>query len=176
MQAMLEHVEGISLVGLASPVNAEALRRMPNLRIIIADGMDVTAPLTDVKLPKLAMLSWREKAGRELSFGWNTVRKAAVIDLQGCPTLTDLPDGMEVCEPCASNLLYVLPLRNLLCLVARPDICSFNQLGFAHCAFAQAHSEQLTPITLDLFQDITASLSKIQYVLAGSDRPTGAGS
>ena len=103
MQAMLEHVEGISLVGLASPVNAEALSRMPNPRILIADGVDFESPLTGSELPKLAMLSWREKAGQKLSFGWNTVWKAAVIDLQGCPTLTDLPDGLQVCQPCAPN-------------------------------------------------------------------------
>lgn len=103
MQAMLEHVEGISLVGLASPVNAEALSRMPNLRILIADGMDVRLPLTGSELAKLAMLSWREKAGRELSFDWTTIRKASVIDLQGCPTLTDLPDGLQVCKSRAHN-------------------------------------------------------------------------
>ena len=127
MQAMLEHVEGISLVGLASPVNTEALSRMPDLRILIADGVDVESPLTGFELPKLAMLSWREKAGQELSFGWSTVRKAAVIDLQGCHNLTDLPDGLQVCQPCASNLL----LCNLLCLVAQLDTFIYFELGFA---------------------------------------------
>ena len=96
VQGVLECVEGLSLVGLPSPVNCEALGRMPNLRILIMDGVDVKSPLTGFELPHLAMLSWRNHASEELPLNCDTVRNAAVLDLQGCSNLTSLPDGIEV--------------------------------------------------------------------------------
>ena len=112
MQGKLEHVQGISMVGLVSPVDAEALARMPNLRLLNADGVDVKQPLRGLDLPALAMLSWREKAGSELSFDWYTARTAVVIDVQGHPTLARLPDDMQACKPYCNHTCLLAVLRS----------------------------------------------------------------
>ena len=105
MQGVLECTEGLFMMGQPSPLNTDALGRMPNLRILVSDGVDMEQPLTGFELPQLAMLSWRNHASEELPLDFNTVRNAAVLDLQGCSNLLSLPNGLEVrhlqaCMPC----------------------------------------------------------------------------
>lgn len=96
VQGVLECIEGLSITGLPSPVNTDALGRMPYLRILIFDYADVKQSLTGVELRNLAMLSWRCSLAEELPLHFHTMQNAAVLDFGGCINLVTMPDGLEV--------------------------------------------------------------------------------
>ena len=79
-------VEGILLTGLREdPATFEALNRMPQLRILIMDGVKINRVLSGLQLPRLAMLSWRGAHGSTLPFDMEIAKAAAVLDISFIP-------------------------------------------------------------------------------------------
>ena len=98
MQGMLKGVEGISLAGLrVDSAMAEALSCMPDLRILILDGVKLDGVLSGAQLPRLAMLSWRDAGGPVLPFALEAVKSAAVLDISGNGELERLPADLQAC-------------------------------------------------------------------------------
>ena len=115
VQGSLDSVQGISLTGLASPINADAIRHMPALRILILDGVALEAPLAGFELPRLAVVSWRNGRGRALPFEMQTVRGAAVLSLPGCSGLQQLPDDVQARTLIGSvNVVFSMPSAALI--------------------------------------------------------------
>ena len=82
IQGSLEHVEGLLLSGLQEDsAKFEALGRMPQLRILIMDGVKTSNVLSGLHLPRLAMLSWRDAHGSTLPFDAKVAKAAAVLDI-----------------------------------------------------------------------------------------------
>ena len=121
-QGTLKQLEGISLSGLrADTVDFESFSRMPLLRILVLDGVDMGDALSSFELPHLtmsswrgfsthemlfgfhlpylAMFSWRDAGGVSLPFALETVRQAAVLDMSRSDELKKrLPLRPEACS------------------------------------------------------------------------------
>ena len=100
MRGLLERVEGISLSGLpANTYDLEALGRMPQLRVLILDGVKMASMPSGLQLKHLAMLSWRDAGGPELPFVLETMRSVAVLDIsesvEGGQVLERLSDDFQ---------------------------------------------------------------------------------
>ena len=94
-QGSLECVEGISLLGLSSAVRASQLCRMPFLRILILDGVNMEG-CSHIVAPQLAMLSWRSgNMGSAMPLSLDGIPGVAVLDLQGSFTLETLPSSLQ---------------------------------------------------------------------------------
>ena len=80
-------MEGISFRGMQVDSSTfEALGRMPQLRILILDGVKPDKMLSGVRLPSLAMLSWRgifiwNGFGPSLPCALEAVESLAVLDI-----------------------------------------------------------------------------------------------
>ncbi|KAK9843812.1 hypothetical protein WJX81_007308 [Elliptochloris bilobata] len=92
---VLRSVEGFSLEGLNSLVDADAIRLMPFLRILIMNGVALTKPMAGFGLPRLANVTWRSGVGRALPFKPQKIKTAAVLHIQGSRELTELPADMQ---------------------------------------------------------------------------------
>ena len=93
-------MEGISFQGMqADSDNFEALGRMPQLRILILDGVKTDSLLSGVQLPSLAMLSWRDASGPSLPFALEAIESAAVLDIAGNVALERLPADLQARPP-----------------------------------------------------------------------------
>ena len=98
IQGTLALVEGISLAGLTvDSIILEALSRMPQLRILILDGVKTDMTLSGVRLPRLAMLSWRDAGTPLLPFALEMVEEAAVVDISWNEELERLPNNLQAC-------------------------------------------------------------------------------
>ena len=85
VQGELAFLEGISLAGLRAEVlNFQALSRMPQLRILILDGIKTQHILSSLHLPRLAMLSWQDFDQPSVPFAFNTMKSAAVLGISDC--------------------------------------------------------------------------------------------
>ena len=99
-QGTLAQVEGISFQDFHRdlPDLPEALRRMPNLRILILDGVQIDnmeSVLSGFQLPRLAMLSWRDAGGPSLPIALEAIPSAVVIDIAGSLELERLPADLQ---------------------------------------------------------------------------------
>ena len=98
MQGNLAHVEGISLTGVrAELITSEALGRMPQLRILILDGVKTDSMLSGFHLPRLAMLSWRGAHGPSLPIGFEGIVSATILNVSRNDELERLPD-LQACS------------------------------------------------------------------------------
>ena len=94
LQGSLECVEGISLSGLPSAVRASSLCRMPVLRILVLDGVDVDG-CACIAAPQLAMLSWHSGEWRAMPLSLDGIPQTAALDLRGCSKLETLPGSLQ---------------------------------------------------------------------------------
>ena len=98
MQGKLNGVEGISLTGLrVDSAMVAALSCMPDLRILILDGIKFDGVLSGAHLPQLAMLSWRDAGGPLLPFSFKAVKSAAVLDISDNNELERIPADLQAC-------------------------------------------------------------------------------
>ena len=79
----------------------EGLSRMPELRILNLDAVKAGNMPSELQLPRLAMLSWRDAGGPLLPFNLQSIESAAVLDMssRGRPeeALERLPDNLQAC-------------------------------------------------------------------------------
>ena len=101
LQGRLECVEGISLLGLPLAVRASELR-MPLLRILILDGVDMEAGAY-IDAPQLAMLSWHGGKWAAMPLSLDGIPQLAVLDLQHCSNLETLPDNLQARAACRNT-------------------------------------------------------------------------
>ena len=112
MQGELACVEGISVAGLrADALNAEALSRMARLRVLVLDGATMDGALSGFRMPRLAVLSWRDSNARSLPFALETVKAAAVVDIAGAG-IERLPENLQACTPPPSWYFHLKPTRD----------------------------------------------------------------
>ena len=112
MQGELACVEGISVAGLrADALNAEALSRMARLRVLVLDGATMDGALSGFRMPRMAVLSWRDSNARSLPFALETVKAAAVVDIAGAG-IERLPENLQACTPPPSWYFHLKPTRD----------------------------------------------------------------
>ena len=93
-------MEGVSLPGFQAECKTiEALRRMPQLRVLILDGAKMDIMLSGFQMPQLALLSWQDADASLLPFALETVKSVAVLDISGNVKLERLPADMQACFP-----------------------------------------------------------------------------
>lgn len=89
-------MEGVSLKGLhLSSTSVDAFTRMPHLRILILDDVNMEKMPASARLPGLAMLSCQNASGTSLPFALESIKQAAVLDISGSSELARLPDDLQ---------------------------------------------------------------------------------
>lgn len=112
LQGSLECVEGVSLLGLPSAQASEL--RMPLLRILILDGVDMEG-WACIDAPELAMLSWRGGKWATMPLSLDGISNIAVLDLQDCSNLETLPDNLQARAAFKDSLLSCCSFHLLSC-------------------------------------------------------------